>query len=621
MLRLPHSVIEFLDLGVTACDSEGEAVAIFLQGEGAGASEQAILRTHIPNAADPSETLSVENIETDSASAALPSTDSVALNVATDAGPYSEDLPFRKDTNPAWADRSDKPLPDNRDSSAPSRIFLHDLALTMGAEAATVIVSLLLTSILSRWSGPRVLSEYLLLRRVLSWTMSGTLLGFATGLPRYVAHAAGRRERDEPAYFLAASICMIPAAVVAGGLMLLYRGSFAEWFFGNRQETGLVMALALLLLGYAIHHAVYGYYRGLLDMKRANLFALCNTALLPLVVILLLFRSQPIGAIMFALGGLMVVMGALFAVPILLKLHLRTRSRTLRARCGDLLEYSVPRVPGEFGSAALTALGPILAAHYMNIAQVSPLLLGLNMLMVIGYAAGPLGLLLLSKVSMMLGRNQHEEVQSRLRLLVVAVMEVSVFTCIQLAVFADVVVRAWVGPGFEDQMSVIRLVLLAIPPYLFFVALRSTIDAATVKPFNTANVLISLGVYLGLIAGWVMILHGQYLLLCIAGSLLGSQILLAALTARTFRRFYAVGIPWRKLGPSFVIAFVLGAVAITLRGLQSGPVPLLEVILVEAVLISIYLALLVKLGSRWVAYTWNVGICRRGDWPTNAEGL
>ena len=42
--------------------------------------------------------------------------------------------------------------------------------------------------------------------------------------------------------------------------------------------------------------------------------------------------------------------------------------------------------------------------------------------------------MLLSKVSMTLGKKQHDEVQARLRLLVVAVMEVSVFTCIQLAV-------------------------------------------------------------------------------------------------------------------------------------------------------------------------------------------
>lgn len=510
-----------------------------------------------------------------------------------------------------------KPVPPTQKKSVPRRLFLHDVALTMGAEAATVISSLLLTSLLSRWMGARALSEYLLLRRVLSWMLSGTLLGLATGLPRYVAYA-GHRRRDEAEYFLAASICVVSSAIAVAGSMVIYRRVFAGWLFGNVRATGLVMALAMMLLGFAIHRTVYGFYRGLLDMKRANLLEVCSASLLPLLVVVLLFNRQPIGAMIFITGTLTAVAGALFAVPVLRQFSLRSSVRRLWARCKELLQYGVPRVPGEFGSAALTALGPMLAVHYMKIAQVSPLLLGLNMLMVTGYAAAPLGTVLLSKVSMMLGKNQHDELQTRLRLLVAAVMEVSVFTCIQLAVFADVVVRAWVGSEYLDQMGVIRLVLLAIPPYLFFVALRSTIDAATVKPFNTANVMISLVVYLGLIAGWGALFHGQSLLIGIAGSLLGSQVLLALLTVRTFRNFYGVGIPWRRLTPSFAAALALGAAALAFRSFLRDPLSLPEAILVESVLTMVYLALLAKRGSGWISYTWNVGVRGRADWPINA---
>lgn len=596
-------------------------MAIFLRSEGTGSSEQALFPIGVSDGEEPLRARPAQQIEAVSAVSAPPPRHQAPLFAGIETDPVNN---YRKpdgDSVPEGIEESANPRAQTQESSGPTRLFLHDLALTMGAEAATVLSSLLLTSILSRWLGPRALSEYLLLRRVLSWTIAGTLLGLATGLPRYVAHAAGRRNHNEPEYFLAASICMIPAAVITGGLMVIYRGAFAKWFFGDGHETSLVVGLALLLFGYTIHHAVYGYYRGLLEMTRANLLGLCNTALLPVALVMVMFRSQPVGTMMSEIGCLMAIIGALFAMPVLVRLRHRMSASTLRARCKELLQYGVPRVPGEFGSAALTALGPMLAVHYIQIAQVSPLLLGLNMLMVSGYAAGPLGMMLLSKVSMMLGKNQHEEVQSRLRLLVAAVMEVSVFTCIQLAVFADVVVRAWVGPGYEDQMGVIRLVLLAIPPYLFFVALRSTIDAATVKPLNTANVLVSLAVYLGLIAGCILMLPVQSLLLGIAGSLLGSQILLALLTARTFRKFYGVSIPWRRLGPSFAAALVLGAAAFALRWLQHGSVPLVEAILVEAVLTAIYVAALARMGSGWVAYTWNVGVCRRVDWPTNAARL
>ncbi|HUA98735.1 MAG TPA: hypothetical protein VMA34_10440 [Terracidiphilus sp.] len=515
-----------------------------------------------------------------------------------------------------------EPAPDftaGRGRPEPKRAFLHDLALTMGAEAGTVATGLLLTSIVSRWLGDRALSEYLLLRRVLTWMLAGTMVGLGTGLPRYVAQAAGHCEEDEHGYFLAASVCLLAAAAFTAGALILARRSCAQWLFGNGQETGLVMALGLLLLGFAVHRAVSGYYRGRLEMMRANLLELLNAALLPLSVVVALLHREPIGAMMFVTGGLMALMGALFAVPLLCRLRWRAAARGLRARCRELLHYGLPRIPGEFGAATGMALGPMLAVHYMSITAVAPLLLGLNMLMVIGYAAGPLGSMLLSKVSMMLGRNQHGAVQARMRLLIAAVMEIAVFTCLQLLVFADVVVRAWVGPGFENQMDIIRLVLVAIPAYLFFVALRNTIDAASVKPFNTANVMISLTVYLALVAAWMGLFPGRTLLLGIAGSLLASQILLALLTARTFRKLYGVGVPWRRLAPSFATAVALGAAAMAFRKFAGGRLPLPAAILAETVVTLLYLAVLARRRSGWLIYTWNVGVCRRMNW--SAESL
>ncbi len=514
-------------------------------------------------------------------------------------------------------ERLDRPGRNRRRRSAPRRLFLHDLAITMGAEATAMASSLLLTAILSRWMGARPLSEYLLLRRVLSWALGVMLLGMATGLPRYVAHSAGNGSKNESPYFLAALLCMIPANLCLGAVIYPFRAAFALWLFGDAQEAGLVVALLLLLIGYAIHRAVYGYYRGLLEMARANLLEVLNAAILPLAVVLVMARSHSVAAMMGTTGVLMAGVAALFAIPVLRRLR-GAPSLHLVKCCRELIQYGVPRIPGEFGAAAITALGPMLAVHYIKIARVTPLLLGLNMLMVIGYAAGPLGVVLLSKVSMMLGQNQHDAVQARLRLLVAGVMELSVFTCIQLAIFADVVVRAWVGPGFVNDMGVIRVVLLAIPFYLFFAALRSTIDAATVKPYNTANVMTSLAVYVALIFAWIEFFPGQSLLGGIAAALLISQILLALLTARTFRRSYGVGVPWRKLGPSFTAALVLGAAALAFRSWQSGPLPLPEAVLAEALLAAIYLAVLARLGSGWLSYAWNVGVCRRAGWTVPA---
>lgn len=494
------------------------------------------------------------------------------------------------------------------------RSFLHDLMLTMGAEAGAVLSGVLLTSLVGRWAGSRSLSEYLLLRRVLSWLLAGTMVGLTAGLPRYVAQAASSGEEDEQGYFLAASICLIGTATLAGGVLILARRGFARWFFGNPQETGLVIALAMLLFGYAIHRSVGGYYRGLLEMVQANVLEMLNAVLLPLAVVLSLIHGQHIGTMMAIIGAAMSIVAALFSVPLLYRLRWRAALRTVAPYSRELMRYGLPRIPGEFGAATAMALGPMLAVHYMSMTQVAPLLLGMSLLMVTGYAAGPLASLLLSKVSMMLGRNQLEEVQARMRLLIAAIMETAVFACLQLLVFAGVVVRAWVGPGFQNRMDVIRLELVGIPAYLFFIALRSTIDAASVKAYNTGNILITLAVYAVLIGGMIVLLPGDHLLVGIAGSLLTAQLLLAVLTARTFRKLYGVGIPWRRLGPSLVAAVTLGAAALAFRILAGAQVPLLAAILVETVLTSLYLAFLARRKSGWLIYMWNVGVRRRADW-------
>jgi O-antigen/teichoic acid export membrane protein len=506
-----------------------------------------------------------------------------------------------------------EPKSDGHKNRKHSKLFVHDVALTMGTEIAVVASGLLIVSILSRWVGARPLSEYLLLRRVLTWMTSGMLLGLATGLPRYVAHAAGRRQQNGPLYFFAAITCIVPFCIGIGTVLILYRDTFAKWLFGGSEEAQLIVALAVMLLGFVIHRTIYGYYRGLMIMTRANAFEICNLALMPLAVVLVLHRTKSIALMVGVMGCFTIFFSVLFSQPLLRKMQY-PHPRNLVEICKELLRYGIPRLPGECGVAAFTALGPVLAAHFLKLTQILPLLLGLNVLMLCGYAAGPLGVVLLSKVSMMLGEERHEEIRTRLKVLLTAVVELSVFTCIQLMVYVDVILHMWVGPAYLGNIGVIRLVLLAIPSYLFYMALRSTIDAITVKPCNSANVSISLAVYFLLIAAWIYFTPGWSVLTGIAISLLGAQVLLGFMTARTLHGLYAVGVPWRSVVPSICIALGLGALAYIFRSLCSASASPVVMILFELGVVAIYLAILAKRGSKWIAYTWNVGILGRTRW-------
>jgi hypothetical protein len=183
-------------------------------------------------------------------------------------------------------------------------------------------------------------------------------------------------------------------------------------------------------------------------------------------------------------------------------------------------------------------------------------------------------------------------------------LDISVFASLQLVVFADVLVRVWVGPRFLPGISVIRLLILAIPPYLFYMALRSSIDAVTVKPRNAGNVMVALVIYLALTAATLKALPARFLLEGIAGSLVVALCVLGMLTARTFRDLYDLSVPWRKCAPSLLAGALLGAASFAFRRIQPDAHEGAVTFLWELLVSGLFLVALGRLGSPWLGFVW-----------------
>ncbi len=497
--------------------------------------------------------------------------------------------------------------------------LLRDLSLTMATEFAIMAAGLVLVSLFGRLLGPVALGEYLLLRRITAWLLAGVLLGMASGLPRYVAHAVSRPERERRAYFLAGTTCLMVFTVGIGLVMYLKRQFFARWLFGNPQLDYLILPLCLLLAGLAAQTAAYGYYRGTLAMKRANAIQLFHFAVIPVVAVLLLYPTQSVALIVGVTGAATVVAAVLFALPVLRELASHPLP-DVRPYVAELLRYGLGRVPGDFGRAALFALGPIVAAHYVSMKLVSYLLLGCSFLMVLGYAAGPLGVVLLSKFSMLLGQNRFQDMRAGLEYLVGATLDLSVFASLQFVVFADVLVRLWVGARYLEGMPVVRLLLFAVPPYLFYIALRSSIDAAEVKPLNTGNVLVALSLYLILQVAAVKLLPRAWFLEGIAASLVLALVVLGVLTARTYRKLFKQQIPWSQCAPSLGVAVALGAGSFAFRWAFGFHEPLVAATLFELLVSGLFLAALVGLGSPWLRFIWRMAHRGRAQaWPVSGQ--
>lgn len=488
-------------------------------------------------------------------------------------------------------------------------LFL-DLGLTGFASAAILVASLVIVSVFGKLLGALALAEYLLIRRMYSWLQSITLLGIDSALPRYVAMTDAAQPHERDGFLLAGSLWGGAVVLLTFAILNGAGGSFSRLIFGHSDLRSLVLALALFLAGGDAHGIVYGYYRGRLAMKRANALQVLNLVVVPLGCVIGLARFHSTALIVDLMGALMILFSFLFAIPLLPQMIAAAR-RNLRKPSRKLLEYGVPRLPSIFGLGALLALGPVVASQKISLTGVTPLLLGTSMLMGIAASAEPLGQILLSKVSMFVSQDRTAELKLHLAYLQEAVIASYVFICLQLVVFADVVLRAWVGSKFTGGVDVVRIVLLSIPFYLVFSALRSVIDAKSVTPYNAFNVLIASAAFLLFLGAAVLFSPNENLLSSIALATVTSIAILALLTMRTMRKLFELEVNWKRSLAAILLSIALAGVSYGIRVALGPALNFFSASAVAIVVGAIFLWLLKRAGSPWLPFFWNLAFHRR----------
>jgi O-antigen/teichoic acid export membrane protein len=116
-----------------------------------------------------------------------------------------------------------------------------------------------------------------------------------------------------------------------------------------------------------------------------------------------------------------------------------------------------------------------------------------------------------------------------------AVLQLSLVLMVQGLIFARPIVLWWLGPSCVAGVPVIRTVMLAIPPYMYFVAFRSVVDASSAIAYNARNVLITLAVLIVLLATVVRFVPQERIVIGVAAATTVAMCVLALATHGTLR--------------------------------------------------------------------------------------
>jgi len=481
---------------------------------------------------------------------------------------------------------------------------LRDLGMTGLSSVLVAVAATIVISLVGKMLGPVLLGEYLLVRRMASWLQAVVVVPSGVALPRYVAVAADDSGAVRQSYFVSALLVGGGFAIALCLVLVLWERPVSLLLFGDPALTSLALPLGLFLLGLAVHGAVFGFYQGLLSMGRACAMQICNLALFPVFVVALLYRQHSIPLIVVAMSILMIVCALLFAAPIVRGVRLGAVLARVRTTSRELLSFGLSRTWGDFGLQAVLSLPAVVAAHYLPIRSVSFLLLGSSFLALVGAATLPLGTVLLSQVTRSLAMQRTQELRVQLAYFIHALIELSVFVSIQLLALSGAIVRIWVGEGFLAGLRVIQIVMLAVPFYSVYGGLRSVVDAAAVKAYNTRNIFISLAIFLALVCAFLAMENLSHLPLLEGLATAGVIAIatLACLTLGMMKRLFDLRVEVLKLLPGLGLAAALGVATFLFDralGFEPRAFPLL---LYEAVIATIYFLTQWLLRSPWLCF-------------------
>lgn len=479
--------------------------------------------------------------------------------------------------------------PERRESLA------RGLGLTLGAQIITGACALLLYRLLAIHTGTSGFASYSLVRQGVSLLFPVVTVGLVGGLPRYLALRRVQRGPPAESYLVAAAVISGVVTLACVALVLVAPGTTALVLFGKQGSHGLVAPFAVLLGGTAAFFLSFGYFRGQLRLGWANGLQIVGTGLLPPTLVLALPGT--------GIRALIVLMGAgLLGLSIGVVIGPLVRGLTRRSGVAEagrsLFDYGSRRVPGEIAQLALTALVPVVAAHVTDLRHVAFIAAGIQVMVLLTIAMNPIGVVLLPALAQNWAVDRVGTSRQVGQISAFGV-QVGLFSVGQMAVFADLAVRYWLGSRFAAAGAIVRVIVASAPFFVYYLALRSALDAASVRSYNSASNVAALACA-ALTVSVMLALHLASAAMCVAWGYSVGVAVRGLLTLVYVHRLFHPHRAEYRLG--IVVPLVLltvGAGLATRSLIRGSSIGLVLLAVLELILGAAYFGALVSVGVPW----------------------
>lgn len=366
-----------------------------------------------------------------------------------------------------------------------------DFILTFLTQIIVLISGLLVFKLAMTQFGDIGFSEFSIVKRNLAYLYTLILLGLGVTVPRYIARELGTKSGNEHHVFLSALSIMTFSLLITGIILFFFQNKISFLLFGDQSYTKFLFPIFVSIVGLSLHSMIYSYYRGNMMFNHSNFLQMINMGVVPLSVFLFAKNIEEV----FLYTGLIV---SVISLAVLIKVFLSQsfEFNKIKNFIPKLLKYGIQRLPADFGLASLIALPAIFSAHTEGLVVAGYVAFSISLLSLSGQAVAPIGLIMLPKISHLLGEKNFIMIQYYVKKLFIFSIAVSITGTVVYQLFVKEMLQLYLGKIELDLITISKNIMWGALFYPFYVTMRSVVDAYYVRAYNTLSILVSLVVFL-----------------------------------------------------------------------------------------------------------------------------
>jgi O-antigen/teichoic acid export membrane protein len=364
--------------------------------------------------------------------------------------------------------------------------FSKDFLVTVINAIGIVIGVFLLNAYIARIHGIDVLGEYLLIRRTIFSAIGIFLIGMNIGLPFYIAK--GKDNSYGKSAIISFIFITIPFLLL---FTILIKLRVINLFFPE-----LIWPIFIYAIGANILNLAIGLYRGHLNMLGASIISFIGSILIP-VVFFLIYKD---------LSTILILIGSSVTLLSILVYFLREKNilslNINFTEINNLLKYGFERIFSFSSQFFLLAGIPLLLYNEISKTSLAYLNSSISLIRLSLIIIGPIGFIILPRVSKMVANSSKDELETKIRIILSLIFFVGIIGMALMLFYGPVILKFWLGEISREGAIISRLIAFSIPLFMVTGILRSIIDSASERGYNSliysGSVIILLLVYFSL---------------------------------------------------------------------------------------------------------------------------